>query len=194
MLQYFVLLLGVVANVFGVLYYVRDTWHGQTKPNRITWLMWSLAPLIGTVAALSDGVSWATLPVFMTGFGALLIFLASFVNPLSYWKLGILDYVCGLLSALALVLWWITKEPNIAIVFAITSDGVAAVPTLIKSWKYPETESVVAYMAGLLSALTSFAALKLWGFSELAFPVYLVIANAILVFAVWKHKFWKLGI
>jgi hypothetical protein len=61
-----------------------------------------------------------------------LIFLASFVNKKAYWKLEKFDYICGISSALALLLWWLTKEPAIAIVFAIISDAFAAIPTLIK--------------------------------------------------------------
>ncbi|OGG86873.1 hypothetical protein A3B87_01190 [Candidatus Kuenenbacteria bacterium RIFCSPHIGHO2_02_FULL_39_13] len=187
MLQYLVLL-GAAVNIYGAIFYIRDTLRGKTKPNRVTWLMWSVAPLIATIAALAQGVSWAVLPVFMAGFVPLLIFIASFVNPNSYWKLGVLDYVCGSLSVLALVLWWVTKEANIAIIFAIASDGLAAVPTLVKSWRHPETESVVAYTTGLFNALTSFAAIKLGGFLELSFPIYLVIMNSSLIFVVWRRK------
>lgn len=187
MLQYLVFL-GAAVNMYGAFAYIRDTVRGKTKPNRVTWLMWAVAPLIATVAALSNGVGWAVLPVFMAGFVPLLVFIASFINPNSYWKLGALDYVCGLFSALALVLWGITKEPNIAIVFAIASDGLAAFPTLVKSWKHPETESAIVYTTGLFNALTSFAAIKLWGFSELAFPIYLVIATSSLTVAVWREK------
>lgn len=109
MLQYAVIL-GAVVNVFGALGYARDTLRGETKPNRVTWLMWSVAPLIGTAAALSEGVTWAVLPVFMAGFGPFLILLASFINPNAYWKLETFDYLCGACSVLALVLWGITQD------------------------------------------------------------------------------------
>jgi len=190
MLQYLVFL-GAAVNIFGVFYYIKDILRGKTKPNRVTWLMWSVAPLIATVAALSNGVSWAVLPVFMAGFCPFLVLIASFVNPNSYWKLGTLDYVCGFLSVLALILWGITKEANIAIMLAIASDGIAVVPTLVKAWKHPESESVIAYTTGLFNALTSFVAIKLWSFSELAFPIYLVIATSSLIFSVWHRKIFK---
>ncbi len=82
MLQY-VVLIGAGVGFVGTYAYIRETIRGRTKPNKITWLMWSVAPLIGTAAALSDGVRWAVLPVFMSGFGPLLIFIASFVNSKS---------------------------------------------------------------------------------------------------------------
>lgn len=153
--------------------------------------MWAVAPIIATFAAFTDGVRWSVLPVFMAGFGPLLVFIASFLNPNAYWKLERFDYLCGIYSLLALILWGITKEPNIAIVFAILSDGFASVPTLIKMWKYPETETVSPFTAGLFSALTSFTAITIWGFSAYAFPAYLVIINISLILCFFRRKIIK---
>jgi len=191
MLQYIVLL-GAIANLAGGFVYIKETLHGKTKPNRVTWLMWAIAPLIATVAGLSDGVRWAALPVFMSGFVPLLIFIASFANPKSFWKLEKFDYICGACSILALVLLGITKEPLIAIIFSIASDGFAAVPTIIKSWKHPDSESVEAYTAGLFNSLTSFFALRTFGVSELAFPIYLVLLNLSLIAAFYRGRLKKI--
>lgn len=190
MLQYLVLL-GALVNILGSFSYIKDTLRGTNKPNRVTWLMWSIAPMIATIAALSKGVGLATLPVFMAGFGPLLVFLASFVNPNSYWKLDKFDYVCGVLSIFALVLWGITREANIAILFSIASDFTAGIPTLRKSWKYPETESVIIFFAGLFNSLTSFFAIKLFNFSELAFPIYLNIMNILLILAIVLPRYFR---
>lgn len=187
MLQYAVVV-GAAVQLLGVLSYMKETLHGNTKPNRVTWLMWSIAPLIATFAALADGVTWAVLPVFMAGFAPLLVFISSFVNPHAYWKLERFDYLCGLFSILALVLWVITREPAVAIGFAIASDAFAAAPTLVKSWKYPETETVDAYTTGVFNALTSFAAIKTWTFAAFAFPVYLVLVNSALILAIYRRK------
>jgi hypothetical protein len=191
MFQYIVLI-GAAVQLVGIFVYIRATVRGETKPNRVTWLMWSVAPLIGSVAAFSDGVRWAALPVFMSGFAPLLVFIASFVNPKSFWKLEKFDYICGACSILALVLWGITKEPLIAIIFSIASDGFAAVPTIIKSWKHPDSESVEAYTTGLFNSLTSFFALRTFGISELAFPIYLVLVNSSLIAAVYKGRLKKI--
>jgi hypothetical protein len=75
-----------------------------------------------------------------------LIFLASFTNKKAYRKLEKIDYICGIFSALALVLWRVTKEPAVATIFAILSDGFAAIPTLRKGWRYPETETVLGFI------------------------------------------------
>ena len=106
----------------------------------------------------------------------------------AYWKLASFDYVCGALSGLALVLWFVTKDPNVAIAFAIVSDGLASIPTLTKAWNHPETESAWPFIVGIFNASTSFGAATMWTFSEYAFPAYLIAINIMLSFSVYNKK------
>ena len=191
MLQYLVFVGAAVNLVFGALPYIKDTLKGKTKPNRVSWLMWSIAPLIGTIAAVINGVGWAVLPVFMAGFIPVLVFISSSFNKDSYWKLGKFDYLCGFFSAVALILWAVTKNPVVAIFFSIVGDFSAGVPTLIKSWKHPETETVAIYAAGIFTVLTGFAAVKTWNFSSVGFLIYLLIFNIITTILILRSRFIK---
>ena len=129
-----IVLLGVIVNLASTATYIWSTVQGRTRPNRMTFLMWSIAPMIATVAGYVEGVSpWALVPVFLSGFAPFLNFLSTFWNPNAYWKLSTFDYFCGTLSVLALVLWGITSDPIVAIVFAILADAFAAVPTVLKA-------------------------------------------------------------
>ena len=186
-LQYLVFV-AAVTTLLAAFAYIRSMLNGNAKPNRVTWLMWAIAPFFATAAEISKGVGWAVLPVFMAGFSPTLIFTASFAVKNAHWKLVKFDYICGVVSALSLILWYFTKEPNVAIVFAIASDAIASVPTLIKAIRHPETESVWPFITGIFSALSSFAAAKLWTFSEYGFPAYLLIINVILFLSVYSKK------
>ena len=187
MLEYLVFV-AAFATLLATFVYVRSMFKGGAKPNRVSWLMWSIAPFIATAAAISNGVGWAALPVFMSGLSPFLIFTASFVSKKAHWTLASFDYVCGLLSGLALVLWYVTEDPNVAITFAIVSDGLASIPTLTKGWKHPETESAWPFMVGAFNASTSFWAFTMWTFSAYAFPAYLIVINILLFFSVYKKK------
>jgi hypothetical protein len=178
----------VIATLLSAFAYIRSMFKGSTKPNRISWLMWAIAPFIAVAAAKSSGVGWAVVPVFMSGLSPFLIFVASFLTKKAYWKLSVFDYVCGVLSGLALVLWYVTSNPNVAIVFAIASDGLATVPTFTKAWRYPETESVWPFITGVFGASSGLAAVTLWAFSEYAFPAYLLAVNAMLLIAICNKK------
>jgi hypothetical protein len=187
MLEYLVFV-AAFATLLATFVYVRSMFKGGAKPNRVSWLMWSIAPFIATAAAISNGVGWAALPVFMSGVSPFLIFTASFVSKKVHWTLESFDYVCGVLSGLALILWYVTKDPNVAIAFAIASDGLASIPTLTKAWKHPETESAWPFMVGVFNASTSFWAFTIWAFSAYAFPAYLIVINILLFFSVYKKK------
>jgi hypothetical protein len=181
-------LIAASATLVAALAYIRSMFKGQTKPNRVTWLMWTIAPFTAAFAAFSSGATWAAVPVLMSGLSPCLILLASFINKRAYWKLSRFDYACGALSALALVLWYVTANPNVAIVFAIFSDGLAALPTMRKAWRDPQTEFGWLYVVGVFSPLTSFLVAPDWSFAEIAFPAYLVAVNVLLVFSVSKRK------
>ncbi len=179
MLEYLVFL-AALATLLATFVYVRSMFRGGAKPNRVSWLMWSIAPFIAAAAALSNGVGLAALPVFMSGLSPFIIFSSSFVLRNAHWRLTSFDYVCGLLSALALILWFVTKDPNIAIIFAMASDALASVPTLAKAWNHPETEIAWPFLVGVFNAATSFSAIVIWTFSSYAFPAYLMIINLVL--------------
>lgn len=178
-------------SVVGALAYIRDIFRGTTKPNRVSWLFWGVAPLIGVAASFVDGARWALLPVFLSGFFPLLIFAVSFIAKNGYWKLTRFDYICGLLAALALILWAITKNPIVAIVFAILADFAAALPTLLKAWKHPETETGSAFIAANIALLLGLPAIASGRISEYAFSAYLILINSMLIIAVY-HKRFKL--
>ena len=186
-MQYLVIV-GAIINLLASYVYIKDTLQGKTKPNRVTWFLWSLAPFIATAAAITEGVSWAVLPVFMSGCCPFLILLASFVNKGSYWKLSKFDYSCGIVSLLAIALWWLSKEPVVAMIFAIMGDALAGIPTIKKAWVFPETESRITYIMSLIAVSTSFFAVKSGSFLEIAFPIYLVLMISTVIFVLYRKK------
>jgi len=166
-------LLGVLINLLGGIVYIRDTLRGKVQPNRISWGLWSLAVMVAFAAQVKEGVGIRSLATFMVGFTPLLIFLASFVNKKAYWKLTKFDASCGLLSIIGLILWYITKNANIAILFSIFADLMAGIPTLIKSYKFPETENWLEFASSFISVGIVMLTLKTFSFAFLAFPLYI---------------------
>lgn len=189
-----ILIAGSLVQFFiGSLSYVRDTLKGKSKPNRMTFLIWTAGPFIGVPAAIVAGAAWwALLPVFVAGLGPLAILLASFRNPAAYWKLGVLDYVCGALAVLALALWVATANPILAVIFSIAADALASLPTLIKSWKYPETETGFTYFVALCNVVLGLALAPSRAFSQIGFLIYLFIADLLLTIGANRFKFKKL--
>jgi hypothetical protein len=139
--------------------------------------LWFLAPTIAFAAELSKGVKLLSLMTLSVGLGPLIVLVASFANRRAYWKLRWTDYLCGLLSLAGLILWLIFNEGNIAIVLAIASDLLAALPTLIKAFGHPETESVEAYWVSIINAAIALLVIDKWSVADYGFPIYIFIIN-----------------
>lgn len=172
--------IGVALQAFGGLSYLIDTIKGKIQPNKVSWLLWTMAPLIAFFAMVKQGVgpeAWAT---FIAGFIPLLVFTASFVNKKAYWEITRLDVVCGALSVLGLILWLITKVGNIAILFSIVADALASIPTVIKSYKEPESESDSVYLFGIVNSGIALLIIKDWNFQNWGFPAYLLFIGGLL--------------
>ena len=171
---------GALLNLIGSSTYAYATLRGRTKPNRVTWFLWALAPLIAFSASVKAGVGLPALMTFMVGFGPLLIFLSSFVNRKAFWQITKLDICCGIISVLALMLWLVTGSGFIAILFSIIADLIAGIPTLIKAYKNPETESYTVFLFASISAVITLLAIDKWEFSYYAFPLYILAICSIL--------------
>lgn len=170
--------------------YLVYTIKGKVKPNKVTWFLWGLAPLIAFAAQFSRGIGLVSLVTFAFGGVPLLIFIATFLNKKAYWKITSFDLICGGLSVAGLLLWAITQAGNWAILFAIASDGLAAVPTLVKSFKFPETENYQTYLLNGIGALITLFAIKSWDFAHYAFPMY-IFSVGLILFLLIKFKLGK---
>jgi hypothetical protein len=169
--------------------YVRDTLKGITKPNKISWGLWALAPIVASYISITNGADpWTVTRTFSAGFGPLLVFIVSFVNKNAYWKLSTFDYACGAMSLIAMYFWLGADSPRVAIVLLALADLFASIPVIVKAWKFPETETgYTFFMASLISVLT-LPITPVWNIENAAFPAYLLLANFALMFACYRTK------
>jgi hypothetical protein len=182
--------LSLLFGFIGTFVYIRDTIYGKTRPNRISWLFWSIAPLVGIYISYKSGIEIPLLiSTFTAGFFPFIIFISSFLNKNSYWKINKFDILCGLLSFIAIIIWVTTKDGAISLVFAILADLFASIPTIVKSWNNSDTENITPYSFGILNQIITFLIITNFSFFNLAFPIYFVIINIIIILSTKKKLF-----
>ena len=178
---------GIGIGLLGLVKYISEVVKGNVKPNRVTFLMWSLAPLIAFAAEIKQGVGIQSLLTLISGFACLSILIISLFIKKAEWKLNVFDVTCGVLSFIGLILWFITRTANVAIIFSLTSDILASTPTIIKAYKYPETENAFAYLTGVIECVLVILTIKTWNFATWGYPVYTLILDlSIYIFAQFK--------
>ncbi len=181
------IIVGTLIGAAGSVAYLIDTVKGKVKPNRVSFLLWSIAPLIAFFAQINQGVGLEALMTFSTGFLPFTVFIASFINKQLEWKLTRFDLICGVLSLMGLVLWIITKVGNVAILFSIVADGLAAVPTIVKAYKYPDTEIAWPWIATVFGVILTLLTLSTLTFANCGFILYILGIN-ILIYSLVEFR------
>ena len=174
MLQFFGVLSGT-SSVIAVIPYSRDIFRGKTKPHRGSFFIWSVLGGIAFFAQLAKGATWS---LFLPGTDMLATFS---IFILAIWHgVGGLNRrdVSGLLLALlGLLLWYLSKQPLLALCIAIGVDGIGTVLTLIKTWEEPNSETFSSWFLAALSGLFAILAVGGLSFVLLIYPVYILLAN-----------------
>jgi hypothetical protein len=183
-------IIGTLIGAVGSLAYLIDTLKGKVKPNRVSFLLWSIAPLIAFAAQIGKGVGIESVMTLSVGVLPLMIFGGSFVNKKAEWKLTPFDLSCGFLSIVGLIFWLITQEGNIAILFSIIADGLAAIPTVVKAYKYPESELAWPWLMTSIGVILTLLTLNQLTFANSGFIIYIFIVNTT-IFALAQFKVGK---
>ncbi|MBN1779328.1 MAG: hypothetical protein JW816_03870 [Candidatus Buchananbacteria bacterium] len=188
-IEAWLVIISSIISLTGIATYIRDTIASRSKPNLVTWSLWAMAPFIGTAAALAaHQANLSTVRVFLAGFAPFLVVVTSLFNPKSYWKLTRFDFTCGAISVLAIIAWLGLGSTQWAVALAVAADGLALLPTLRKAWNFPETETGLTFLAGLISTIIVMPLIPRWDIENSAFQIYLLVANSLLVLFIYRKK------
>lgn len=161
--------------------YVLNTLRGQTKPNRVTWSLWVVIAVVAVIGLINEHAAKPT--IILTAFFGLMpliIFIASFFNKKSYWKITRFDQICGFLSVLGILAWTITGNGNLTIIFAILANLFAWIPTFLKAFKAPDTESWLTYFNAIFASIITLLTVKTWTFASVGMLIYFIISCSLM--------------
>ena len=177
MLPEYFAIIGAIIGSLGGFYYLYETVVGRTQPNRVTWLLWGVFPMVIFVAQRSQGVESLSWTSFVAGFTPLLIVAASFFNPNAYWKSEPRDFYLMAAAIVGIILWAVTANPILALLFSLLADLLAGIPTLIKSYRHPHSESWIAYAISAFGFGMSLLSVQTYDVENTAFVAYVFIFN-----------------
>ena len=174
------LMLGGIAAAIAVLQYVpyiRDIVKGKTKPHAFSWFVWGLPAGIVYFAQILQGAgagSWAT---------GVTVVLCVVIFVFSLFKgerdIKIVDWICLLISLIAVGLWIVVRDPLWSVILVTIADFAAIGPTIRKSLIKPYEETMSTYVLGTFKWIFSIAALQLYVPITVIYPVAMVLTNAL---------------
>jgi hypothetical protein len=181
--------LGAALFVIGAAIYVRDTWRGRTAPNRVTWIIWGLEPLLTFATERQAHVGLASVMTLVLGLIPVIVLVASLHDSASVWRIGRFDIVCGVISAVGFGVWIVSDRPTVGLVSFVAADAVAAVPTLRKAATHPRSESPWNYLAGAIFSGITLLTLTTYTTAGGLFPTSVLVMNT----TIWLLVMTRVG-
>ncbi len=166
--------------------YTRSILKGKTKPQRMTYFIWAILILIAFFSQLAKGGTWS---LFLTAGDAVAILIVFFLSiKFGMGGLRKTDIISLFGVGLSLILWYLTKEPAIALFLVIIIDLIGANLTILKTWKNPETENWVAWAICGVGGFFGILAVGKLNFVLLSYPVYICLINFAMAIIVLVRK------
>jgi hypothetical protein len=174
-------LLSLIFNLIGYVPYYRDIFRGKVKPQRITWSLWAVLTFIASVNQIRNGGGWSTVFVLSTFLLVFGVFILSFAKGVGG---GSTQDKLSLVVAGLLFIWWIySKDSVYSTYIVIAIDSIGALLTAQKAYKEPETEAYLQWFTSGISAMLGILAIEGYSIILLAYPLYVVIGNSVIVSA-----------
>lgn len=179
-------IIAAVIALFSTLPYIVDIIKGHTKPNIVSWLTWTMLTGIAMAAAFTaHQPRTGLLMLGSTACTAAVVLLGLKYGIAKYSKF---DALCQIGALLGLMLWLVFNSPTIGIIVPVVIDFFAAMPTLRHSWMKPGEETWQTFMIGVVAASLTVASLTKYDIAGLLYPLYLIIANGLIVLVVVSRR------
>jgi len=159
---------------------------GEAKPHRTTRLVLLIITSLTTASLFAQGNRVAIYLAGVSTIQSIVIFILSIKHGMGGWAKS--DIVCLFFALTGIFLWQITKNPVIALYFAIGADFIGMIPAIIKTYRFPKTEIWLFFGLDVLAAIFSLAALKNWTLQEYSYPIYIMVINSLMVFLIVRRQ------
>ncbi len=176
----FALILGTI----GAAAYIRDTYHKRTLPHRFAWLIFLI---LSVVSFASQAALGAQASLFYAGWfvvNNIIIVGLSFRKNGGHGEISKINIFCLMLAIVGIVLWKTLSSPLLALISVLIADGIGAIMIVLKSYKYPQSETLIMWVLGIVASGLSALSVGKLDIVLLASPIQLLFFNIAIVVAI----------
>jgi len=180
---------GKVAGIFSLLgygFYILSIFRGETKPSRTTWWIWSPLAVTLYFSAEAAGAKETLWVARSEVIGIITIALLSIRYGKKQKEVG--ENFCILGSVVSLIVLWVFKRPDVALIAALTTDTFALWPTIQKTRKHPKEEDKFAWTLTQTGNFINLFAIRQMTFGEIVYPVWLFVLDGVLLWFLFFPK------
>jgi hypothetical protein len=167
-----------LAGLVGTAPYVRDVIARSTRPQRGTWLIWSLLAVVVGLSQRADGATWsvAMAGAHAAGNGLVLALAVRYgTGGLSRQELALVA-----VAGAGVTGWVLADDPLIATVCVVAADLIALAMMVPKTWRDPGSETLSTFALASVGGALAVASVGALDPSLLLYPAYYCLANGAL--------------
>ncbi len=182
-------IIGIIAGILaisGYIPYVISILKGKTRPDRATWFIWSIVGGLLAFSYLATGdpkAIWLPLGYF---FGPFITFILSIFYGYSKWSR--LDTICVAVTFFSVIPWILSKNAELTLIINVILDATGAIPTLVKTYREPDTEDLTAWIIFAIANTLQLFAITEWNNISVSYPVYLFFLAGGMVLLILRGK------
>lgn len=177
-------IIAVVLNIINAGVYLYAAIRGNVRYERGAMIIWSVISVITFLSYRAEGANGSLL---LAGSSAVLSIIFVFLSiKYGYGWVKRRDYIALALALLAMVLWYLSDDPTIALVLSLIADFMGLSLVFFKAKEAPDTESILAWSIFGLASIFAFLAIEEHSFEITIYPIYL-IASSILIVGITKY-------
>ncbi len=150
--------------------YVIQMIRGRNRPNRATWIIWTIVGFNFLVSYHDLGATdtlWVSVGNFCAFF---FVMVLSFRYGEGGWSL--FDKGCLLGAGVGMGIWYFMHSPLLALWVSIIVDLLGAFPTLRKSYHDPMSEDFLSWILFLVANTLNLFAITTWNLAQAPYPIY----------------------
>ena len=164
--------------VVGNVPYVKDVLDKKVQPHVYTWFVWSVVSGIIFFGQLAKGAGVGAIPTFASEIFTFIIFLLSL--RYGFKKITLVDTFFLFLALIGIGLWVAIKDPTLSVIIAVAIDLVAFVPTILKTWTYPRTETPLLYFMNVTRHALALLSLEAYNIATTLHSIAMITTNSIM--------------
>jgi hypothetical protein len=171
--------LGILSSLVFIaadLPYAIQTYKRKVQPHRVTWF---IIFVLNVISFINQAASGASNSLWIFGAGVIAtfsVFILSINRGVGgYSKVDIAALVG---ATIGLLLWWLLGTPLASIIATVVVSMIALVPTYIKSYHNPKSESKFPWLIASISTFLAAISVGKLDYRLLILPVYSTIVQA----------------
>lgn len=169
------IILSSAVTVVAALPYLRETVNGQTKPRIASWFVWGSITIVGVAASFTQH----QIPA---GIYALFCALECFAIVAFGFRYGDrhlerLDILCLVGASAGLLCLVLVKAPVLALLIALLTDFLGAIPTIKHAWLHPQEETPSTYVLNAIGSGITLLVANFHVFTAIGYPLYLFLLD-----------------